>query len=722
MLFLSSDKKQVTKSQHQVSRKISMNNITFEYPTWFIIFCVLAGLLYAGILYYKDNRFQEQGKWLNYGLGAARFLSTFFIALLLLSPLLKSLKTETKKPVIVLAQDQSESIANDLKGDTTKYQQSFEALQDKLSEKYDVKTYAFGDEVREGVNFKYTDKVSNISSVLSEVYDIYSNQNLGAVILASDGIYNEGNNPVYVGAKLNVPIYTVALGDTTPKRDVILKRVFHNKIAYLGDKFGIQVDVTAQNSLGTNTVLSVSKVEKGGRLRKLQDFPINIREKNFFFTQEIILDAEQAGVQQYRLSVTPINGEVSTVNNVQDIFIDVLDARQKILILANAPHPDLAALRTTINKNKNYEATVAYAENFRENIADFDFAILHQIPSATRDASSIIRQLDDQKMPRLYIVGNQTNTAQLTKLQNTLTISGNSQNTNEVQTFIGNNFNLFTIDDVLKQDIRKFPPVIAPFGDFKASAKAQTLLYQKIGTVETKYPLLSFSEENGLKTGVFAAEGIWKWRLFNFLQNQNHDIFDELLGKTIQYLTLKEDKRKFRVSVNKNVFNENERIYFDAELYNQSYELINDADVSLKIKNENGKVFPFTMSKSDNAYYLDAGLFPVGNYTFTGSVNSDGKQLTYDSKFSIRPIQLESFTTTANHGLLKLMSQKYDGTTVYQDNMMALADSIFAKSTIKPVLYSTNQTRSIINLKWIFFLILFLLSIEWFFRRYFGAY
>ncbi|MFT6148333.1 MAG: hypothetical protein ACJAUH_001014 [Saprospiraceae bacterium] len=699
-----------------------MTNITFEYPVWFAIFCVSAGLLYAGILYYKDNRFHEKGKWLNWALATARFLSVTLIALLLLSPLLKSIKTETRKPVVVLAQDQSESVGNELKGDTTTYQKSFEALRNRLAEKYDVKEYAFGDEVREGVDFKYDDKVSNLSSILNEVYDIYSNQNLGAIVLATDGIYNEGNNPIYSGSKLNVPIYTVALGDTTPKRDVVLRRVFHNKIAYLGDKFGIQVDVTAQNSLGTNTVLSVSKIEKGGRVRKLQDFPIGIKDENFFFTQEIILSAEQSGVQQYRLQVAAIQGEVTTVNNVQDIFVDVLDARQKILLIANAPHPDLAAIRQTVSKNKNYEVKIAFLDNFRENIADFNFAILHQIPSVSKDVTSLLRQLDARKMPRLHIVGNQTNLAVLNKSQSVLTINGNSRNTNEVQTFVADNFNLFTIDDRLKQELKKFPPVIAPFGDFKASIKAQVLLYQKIGTVETEYPLLAFGEENDIKVGVFAAEGIWKWRLFDYLQNQNHDIFDELMSKSIQYLTLKEDKRKFRVSINKNVFNENERIYFDAELYNQSYELINEEDVSLKITNEDSRDFPFTMNKTENAYTLDAGLFPVGNYTFTGGVNSNGKKLTYNGKFSIRPIQLEGFATTANHGLLKLMSQKYDGAMVYQDNLMALADSIEAKNTIKPVIYSANQTRSIINLKWIFFLILFLLSIEWFFRRFFGAY
>ncbi|NJN77093.1 MAG: hypothetical protein HC803_01165 [Saprospiraceae bacterium] len=394
-----------------------MTNIIFEYPAWFSIFCVLAGLLYASILYYKDNRFHEKGKWLNWALATARFLSVTLIALLLLSPLLKSLKTETKKPVVILAQDLSESVGNELKGDSTTYENSLNDLKNRLSEKYEVKEYAFGDGVREGIDFQFTDKVSNISAVLNDIYDIYSNQNLGAIVLATDGIYNEGNNPIYSGSKLNVPIYTIALGDTTPKRDVVLRRVFHNKIAYLGDKFGIQVDVTAQNALGTNTVLSVSKVEKGGRTKKIQDFPININDKDFFFTQEIILNAEQSGVQQYRLQVAAIKGEVTTVNNVQDIFVDVLDARQKILVVANAPHPDLAAIRQTVSKNKNYELKIAFLDNFRENIPDFDFVILHQIPSTNLDATSLLRTLNERKTPRLHIVGNQTNMAIFNKSQ-----------------------------------------------------------------------------------------------------------------------------------------------------------------------------------------------------------------------------------------------------------------------------------------------------------------
>ena len=51
-----------------------------------------------------------------------------------------------------------------------------------------------------------------------------------------------------------------------------------------------------------------------------------------------------------------------------------------------------------------------------------------------------------------------------------------------------------------------------------------------------------------------------------------------------------------------------------------------------------------------------------------------------------------------------------------------IADSIKAKQTVKPVIYQSTHTNPLINLKWIFLLLAGLLSVEWFLRRYFGAY
>jgi len=699
-----------------------MLDLSFQYPAWFLIFCALLGLGYALLLYYRDTTFREQAPQLHKWLGVMRWLTVTILSALLLSPLLKSLLTETKKPVVVLAQDQSESAAADLQGEALEqYKQNWTGLRDALSEEYEVHELAFGDQVREGVNFEFTDKVTNLSELLRGIYDLYGGQNLGAVVLASDGIYNEGSNPAYSDAQLAAPIYTVALGDTTPKKDLLVKRVFHNKIAYLGDKFSLQVDVAATNCAGQQTVLNVSKVE-GEQVKTLQTIPLSVAGNDFFTTKEIQIEADQPGVAQYRISVATLPGEASTANNRKDIFIDVLDARQKILLLANSPHPDLSAIRQTLEINKNYQVSVAYISEPGLDVGKYDFVVLHNLPSQNNDISGLLNSMNDKRIPRLFIAGMQTNYTSLGKAQGLVSIQSDGRQSDDVQGKVASQFSSFTLDSKMLEELPKFNPLTSAFGTFEATPQAQVLLWKRIGRIDTKQPLLAFGETNGVKTGVFLGEGLWRWRLFDFLQHQNHEIFDELVGKSVQYLSQKEDKRKFRINLDKSIFNENEAVTFGAELYNDNYELVNDPDVSMSVRNSGGKEYTFTFNKLGKAYSLNAGILPVGNYTFKATTNFNGQNLTYEGKFSVRPIELELFETTANHSVLRQLSAKYGGETVFPAQLASIAEKIKTNQTVKPVIYQTTKTNPLINLKWIFALLALLLAAEWFLRRYFGAY
>ena len=698
-----------------------MENISIQYPAWYLVLCVALGLIYALGLYYKDKTFAEQYPRLPKLLGIVRFLSVSLLAFLLLKPTLKTIETDTQKPVIVLAQDESESVGAALSEEALeRYKKDWEALREKLATRYEVKEYDFGSKVRERVHFEMTDKVTNISKLMTYLGDLYTHQNLGAVVLATDGIYNEGSNPLYSNTRLNVPLYAIALGDTVPKKDLNIKRVFHNKIAYLGDKFSVEVDLMARNAAGNATRMTVSKMV-GNQTIKLQEVPLQIDKNDFFTTRQIILDANESGVQRYRITLAPVAGEASTANNVKEFYVDVLDARQKLLILANAPHPDISGLRQVLEKNKNYQVSVNYIGKIKEKLEDFDFVVLHNLPSTRNDLSGVMNTLNSRKIPRMFIVGSQTDLPRFNRLQPLLTIKGSANNPNPVQALINPDFNLFTISEKLRNNLPVFNPIMAPFGDFTARSDARVLLYQRIGKVDTKYPLLLFGEDNETKIVVLAAEGLWRWRLFDFLQHQNHDIYKELIGKVFQYATLKSDKRRFRVALSKNIFDENEPIIFDAELYNESYELVNDPDVSLTITDSEGREFHYTFDRTTNAYSLSAGILPTGNYSFRAHVNYNGQNLDYNGQFSVRPIQLELYQTTANHNLLRLLATEYGGTVFYQNQLDQLGDAILAKD-IKPILYTSTRTRSVINLKWIFFLLLGLLSMEWFLRRYYGGY
>jgi hypothetical protein len=699
-----------------------MPELSFQYPTWFFVFCALLGLGYAALLYYRDTTFKEQSVWLRRTLFFLRWLVITLLSALLLSPLLKKNITEIKKPVIAMLQDQSESIGTALEGETlNQYKQNWQSLRDALSEQYEVHELSFGDEVRDGVNFEFKDKVSNISEALRDVYDRYGAQNLGAIVLSSDGIYNEGSSPSYSGVPIAAPVYTVALGDTTPKKDLILKRVFHNNIVYLGDKFTMQIDVAANNCSGAQTVLNIGKRD-GDNITSIQTIPVNVTGKDFFVTKTVELEAKTPGVAQYVISLVKIPGEATTVNNTKEIFIDVLDARQKILLLANGAHPDISALRQMLEMNKNYAVSIANANDPGLDVGKFDFVVLHSLPSRTNEATGILRTLNDKLIPRLFITGMQTNFTALSQAQGLVSAQSDAVQSDEVQGYFAKQFAAFNLAPRVIEELPKFNPVQCPFGNFGATTQAQVVLRKRIGKVDTDQPLLAVGETNGIKTGVFLGEGLWKWRLFDYLQHQNHDIFDEIMGKTVQFLSVKEDKRKFRVTLDKTVFNENEPVQFGGELYNDNYELTNDPDVAMSVKNQQGREFTYTFNKQGKAYTLDAGILPVGNYTFHSTTAFNGQQLSFDGRFSVRPLQLEFFETTANHAALRQLSEQYGGATVGADGLAGIADLIKNKETIKPVIYQTSQTNPIINLKWIFAILAALLALEWFLRRYFGAY
>ena len=699
-----------------------INEITFQYPSWYIILCVLLGLIYAGALYYNDQKFEDSPKWSRWVMGILRFLAVTSIAVLLLTPLVKSISEDIKQPIVVIAEDNSQSIvANLSEEEIIQKKEEINTIAAGLAEKYEVKRLVIGDQVLNSSLDSFTSKVTNLSESLEFIYDNFGDQNLGAVILSSDGIYNEGKNPLYSNVKLTAPLYVVAQGDTTIRKDVLIKNVFNNKIAYLGDKFSIQVDISAKNSAGNTSTLTVSKVD-GSATKRLKSESIRVDKENYFTTKEVILDANTVGLNKYRIALSPINGEITRTNNYKDIFIEVLDARQRIVLLAHAPHPDLSALKSLITTNKNYEVDIHFPEDQDLNLSKYDLVVFHNLPSEKFPITVEIATLNKKRTPRLFVVGAQTQLRTLNEVQENIKVVGNSTSLEDIQADVIPTFNSFTTNQEMSGKLKSFPPLIAPFGQYTSPSGSNILLKQNIKKIPTDYPLLSFKEKDGFKTGVWVGEGIWKWRLFDYLQHDNYDVVTELVNKSIQFLSTKEDKRKFRVSTSKNLYKENEQIAFDAQLYNDNYEMINDPDVFLTITNQDGKEFKYTYSRSNNFYTLNIGMLPAGKYRFSASTNYGGEAMDQKGSFSVQNIQLELYDLTARHDLLRALSQKYGGEILPTGSSLSITDKILSNSKIKPIVYQSTKTKSVINFKWIFGLIMLLLCLEWFLRRYMGSY
>ena len=160
----------------------------------------------------------------------------------------------------------------------------------------------------------------------------------------------------------------------------------------------------------------------------------------------------------------------------------------------------------------------------------------------------------------------------------------------------------------------------------------------------------------------------------------------------------------------------------DAELYNQSYELVNDPDVFISIYNDNREEFRFTMDRRGLQYTLQAGYFPEGNYTYRASTTYNNEELTFNGSFSIQPVQLEMYNLTADRSVLESLASNRNGEVVLPDAMSTLPDRIKARQDVKPVAYAQSVTQPLLMMKWLFFLLFFLAALEWFLRRFWGGY
>ncbi|MBD3750219.1 MAG: hypothetical protein IE931_12065 [Sphingobacteriales bacterium] len=684
-----------------------------DFSAWLLIPCLLGGFALAWLFYQKSN---IERKNLKISLLILRAVLLSLLAFLLLSPFLKLTQNHLEKPIIIIAQDASSSVAQAAAPgfDSVKYHQDLEALSRKLGRDAEVKVFHFGDGVASGFDFKQDARQTDFSQLFQEVKNQFANRNIGAMILSSDGIMNRGANPINDLAQQAFPIYTIALGDTIPKKDLILAHVNYNNLVYLGNEHQLEITVSANKAKGISSRLTVKTND--GQTQN-QAFTVNTDDFSKVFT--INLEARKKGVQKIEIGIEPVKDELSTQNNHQTIFLNVLDGREKVLIVADAPHPDIAALKEAIENNKNYEVKLAFPDQLPTSVQDFGLVIFHNLPSAAHPIRDFLSKT--QQKSRWFIVGTQTLGSALNQNQNLLNINTPNSATQDYSPQLNPSFYAFSLSDAAQSGLQNLAPLTAPFGNYSFKNSGVVLFNQKVGNVNTSAPLLSFGDDSGVKTAILTGEGIWRWRLEDFAKNNNHDAVDELISKTVQYLNAKDDKRKFRVYPAKDRFAENEHVILNAELYNDAYELNNAPDVTIDLQGKSGKKYSFLFSRLGNSYQLDAGFLPSDEYSFIAKTSLGKNNYTAAGDFLVEEIHAEAMQTTANHQFLYHLSKQSGGQMVMPNQINSLENLILRNEKFKTISYEENSYESLINLKWVFAILMLLLSLEWFLRKRNGA-
>ncbi len=351
-----------------------------------------AAILISSITYLMYTKENPWPTYVSRILGIIRIVATLTVFLILLNPLINHVTQVIEKPIIALVVDNSLSMMQ--------HEDSIDVNRmlmdiDKRIKSIDFDPWLFNLEMRTKMPIRFDAPFTNLNEALNVIFESSETQNLAAVLLISDGLYNQGLSPSYRSSL--IPIHTLGLGDTAFRKDIAIKEIRSNQVVYQGNRFPIEIYIDATSYFGKKKAVILS--DDDGIISQ-QNLTLSSQMKILFE-----VSANKFGPQHLRVRIPPEPDEINTVNNEKDLFIEIIEGKEKILLVAPAPHPDIRAIRSALAQSENYQTDIYIPGLTKTSPIDtFDLIIHHQ---AFSDNFPLLTYLGNPSF--LYILSNNSN-------------------------------------------------------------------------------------------------------------------------------------------------------------------------------------------------------------------------------------------------------------------------------------------------------------------------
>jgi hypothetical protein len=675
-----------------------------------IILTIVATLVYFIYLFKKDK--DEFTNTQRYLLIIIRFAYLFLIAFLILSPLIEIIKNRLEKPLLILGIDNSESIAID-SSNKALIRNIKEEISSKTNNLFNLQLLTFGEKINQNTEPDFSDKISNYADFIDEINKRYYNLNVGAVIMVGDGIYNEGKNPDQLIGQITAPVYTIGVGDTIANSDQAIIDVTHNENVFSGNSFPVDIEASFTNFHPKNTQL---QIYIGDKLAYSE--VIEVPQSDYYFNKTVNLKAEKPGLQNVTVILSPFLNEQNTINNQFRFSIEVHENKYNVLFLTQGPHPDIGALSITLSKQANFNVSVVDIQNMKEDLNKYNLIVLNQLPSLSLQQLDIFKKISKSDKSLLILIGPNTSISALNNLEIKFSMTPSTINLESFPNF-NESYIHFTLPATLKTVSSVFPPLLTYSTQYNVGSEYSILAFQKINGIEMNYPLIATGLIDNRKIGIINGEGIWRWRLSEYQNFDNQEIFDQLFVSLFNFLCLKEEREQFKI-IYKRISPEISPIHFKAQVYNELFEPITTSEVKLSVTDSSNSELTYLFDASQMDYNLNIGYLNPGNYNFTASTKIGDKVFTKTGNFIVQEIKVEHKNQKADFKLLNSLSEKTGGKFYTVQNWQDLFLILDQNHKIKT--HKEKNIYEMIDWKWYFIIIFLFFSLEWFLRKYWGSY
>ena len=668
-----------------------------------ILLLLLSVIIAAGLSFYQYlYKVKNQSK-LYWFLAFLRFISLFSIFLLLINPIISRKITEIKKTPLPIVVDNSKSIS-ELKA-TKEASELYQKIADNknISEKYDVQLFSFDDEFQSLEQLDFKGNQSHIDGVAKNLKQLYRNTNY-PVVLFTDGNQTMGNDYVF-SFQENTTALPVVLGDTTTVLDLKINQINVNKYAFLKNKFPVEVFLQYNGNQSISTTFSI---QNGNQTihKQTVSFSKDKRAQSI----SVLLNADKVGIAKYKAVISSNIKEKNTVNNTKNFAVEIIDQRSEIALVSAINHPDLGALKRSIETNQQRKVSILKPEEVK-SLQNYNILILYQ---PTTSFKAIFEQNKVAQINTFIITGTATDFNFLNQVQNDLLFKMSAQKEDYLATF-DSNFNLFSQANI---GFENFPPLEHKFGTIAAKSNVNTLLSARIRNVQLQNPLLTFTENGSKRNAYLLGENIWKWRLENNLNKKSFEDFDLFTDKIIQFLVTNASKKNLNVTY-ESFYNSGESIEITAEYFNKNYEFDDKAQLTIQVINSKTKAAKkYDLLKATNSYKVNLDGLEAGNYSF--KVTEKQSNSSFSGSFEVLDFEIEKQFVNPDKSRLEQLATNTNGKVYYPNQIENLIKSLLENENYIPTQKETIKKSPLIDWIWLLILVVLSLATEWFVRKYNG--
>lgn len=696
---------------------------------WVLVFLIPV-CIYLAVQVYRTR----QVAWL---LGL-RILALVLVVVLLMAPILAVRFQTTRKPLVAVLVDNSESMQIG-DGEVPRKQVVLEGLQldafGQLENQARVHRFRFAeslfsfDSVDE---LSWTGQATNFAGAFDALREETAGQGLGAVVLLSDGGQNQGERPERSVDDLGVPVYAVGIGDPVPPKDVVMVSGVIDRLGYVGKKLSLSVRLRAS---GYEGIQERVVVKEGGQEVASQIVALHNGEQALTFE----IAPQRAGRHAYRVGIAHQADERTEENNAVVVATEVLESRVKLLVVAGKPSADLAYLQRVWADDENLElewvvnkglggwgAQVQRAlrdlgKTHVVVLIDVDHSVLagdaeQRVVNFAKNGGGVLAIGGQSAFGGAYSVSSLSEImpwhfprAELSYREDLCTLT--------IPEPVRRHPILRVTDDPLADASAwaALPPLLAYNLAMAPKEQATVLMVHDKERVSGKpMPLLAVMPVNRGKTVAVGFRTFWRHGLMMWGIGKDDAVAQTFWKNVIRWLVTPEDVARIRVTTDKPTYRSGESVAVHAQVFDGLLEPLAGAEVVASVADGTVQREVMLRDLGNGRYAGDLGGFDQGDYQFSVQASFEGETFGKTSEpFTVDRYSLEYETVRMNEELLRAMATRSGGKFLKPEDLAeALAELDFAPEPIEV----TFQGR-LWGQAWPLYVLVGLLTVEWVVRR-----